>query len=304
MVNLAAARIRATFAAVGARGVLHACDVETPMRGISVDAGQRVPLASTYKLLVAVAVLRAVDSGRLEPTQRIRVPVNRTPGPTGIGAMRDAVSMSVRDLLLLALTVSDNAAADVLHDLAGDDNIQGVALDLSLRSVEVRGRVRDFVSSIPRDLGVAGSDVPAALAHPEARSKLSALDPSRTTAGSMRDLTRLLRAIWRDQAASSASCAELRRLLGLQVWPHRIAAGFPEDDVAVSGKTATLPGLRGEAAVIEMPDGRSFAVAAMAHSVLLPLNQPRVDTALGTAARIAVLALHDADAGHDPQDRD
>ena len=125
------------------------------MRDISVDAGQRVPLASTYKLLVAVAVLRAVDSGRLELTQRVRIPLNRTPGPTGIGAMRDAVSMSVRDLLLMALTVSDNAAADVLHDLAGDENIQGVALDLSLRSVEVRGRVRDFVSSIPRDLGVA-----------------------------------------------------------------------------------------------------------------------------------------------------
>lgn len=292
-------RIRATFAAVGARGVLHACDLDAPSREIGVDAGHRVPLASTVKLLVAVAVLRAVDAGRLDAAQRVRVRADRTPGPTGLGAMRDPVSMSVRDLLLLMLTVSDNAAADVLHDLAGDENVQGVASDLSLRSVEVHGRVRDFVTSIPHDLGVAAADVPVALAQDDARSRLSALDPARTTAGSMRDLTRLLRAVWRDEAASPAACADLRRMLALQVWPHRIAAGFPEDDVAVSGKTATLPGLRGEVAVVEGPDGPGVAVAVFATSGLLPLNQPRVDAALGAAARIAVTALRRPAGGAD-----
>jgi len=284
-------RVRATFSTVGARGWLHAHDLGAPLREIDVDAGHRVPLASTYKLLVAVAVSRACDSGRLSPKQRVRLGARRTPGPTGLAAMRDPITMTVRDLQQLMIAVSDNAACDVLHDLAGDENVQAVADDLGLRSITVRGRVRDFVASIPRDLGVPPTQVAATLAQPDALDLLSALDPARTTSGSPRDLTRLLRAIWQDAAASPEACSELRRCLGLQVWPHRIAAGFPEDQVIVSGKTGSLPGLRAEAAVVEMPTDRAYGIAVFARSHPLPLNQPRVDAAIGAVARLAVHAL-------------
>jgi len=287
------ARLRATFTATGTRGWLYAQDIAAPGHELDLDGGQRVPLASTYKLLVAVAVLRACDTGHLALRQRIRVGARRTPGPTGLGAMRDPVSASVRDLLLMMLTVSDNAAADVLHQLVGDDGVQAVADDLGMRSTTVRGRVRDFVLSVPADLGVPLEDVPAALARPGALDRLSCLDPARTTSGSPRDLCRLLRAIWTDGAASAPACAELRRLLALQVWPHRLAAGFPEDEVLVSGKTGTLPGLRAEAGVVELPTGRAYAVAVVTRSGPIPLNQPRVDAAIGAAARIAVLTLEE-----------
>ncbi len=92
---------------------------------------------------------------------------------------------------------------------------------------------------------------------------------------------------------SASACAELRRMLALQVWPHRLAAGFPEDETLVSGKTGTLPGLRAEAGVVELPTGRAYAVAVFTRSRATPLNQPRVDAAIGAAARIAILALEE-----------
>lgn len=104
-------------------------------------------------------------------------------------------------------------------------------------------------------------------------------------------MTRLLGAVWREEAASPQSCAELRRLMGLQVWPHRLSAGFPDDDVVVSGKTGTLPGLRIEVGVVETGDGRRTAVAVFTRSASSRLNLPQADAAIGTAARLAVDAL-------------
>jgi beta-lactamase class A len=286
-----AARVRGVFETVGVRGWLHVHDVADPPHEVDVDAGHRVPLASMFKLLVAVAVAREIDAGRLEATARVRVGARRTAGPTGLGAMRDPVAISVRDLVLLMLTVSDNAACDALYDLVGADTVAAVPTALGLRGTTVRGAARDFLGSIPADLEVEPREVASALARPGALERLRVLDPARTTSGTPRDLTRLLRMVWRDEAASADSCQELRRALALQVWPHRLAAGFPEDDVVVSGKTGTVPALRAEAGIVERPSGRTFAIAVVTRSATAALNLPRVDAAIGATARMAVDAL-------------
>ncbi len=101
-------------------------------------------------------------------------------------------------------------------------------------------------------------------------------------------MTTLLGMIWRNEAATPESCAEIRRSMGLQVWPHRLASGFPYDDVAVSGKTGTLPTTRNEVGVVEYPDGGRYAIAVFTRSIGTAQNQPRADAAIGSAARIAV----------------
>ena len=92
--------------------------------------------------------------------------------------MRDPVAMSVRDLVLLMLTVSDNAACDVLYDLVGSDAVAAVPSALGLRATTVRGAARDFLGSIPTDLGVEPREVASALTSPGALERLSVLDPA------------------------------------------------------------------------------------------------------------------------------
>lgn len=59
----------------------------------------------------------------------------------------------------------------------------------------------------------------------------------------------------------------------------------------VSGKTGSLLSLRHEAGVVEYPDGRRYAVAFCTRSLSPALAQPRADSAIGTAAPLAVDAL-------------
>ncbi|GAA4307738.1 hypothetical protein GCM10023178_73840 [Actinomadura luteofluorescens] len=106
-----------------------------------------------------------------------------------------------------------------------------------------------------------------------------------------RDMTRLLSMIWRDEAAPPAESAAMRRLFGLQVWPHRLSSGFPYDDVVVSGKTGTLPTLRNEVGAVEYPDGARYAVAVFTRSMVPVAVLPEADAVIGAAARIAVESL-------------
>ncbi len=130
-----------------------------------------------------------------------------------------------------------------------------------------------------------------ALTDPHVITRLRALDPARTNRSTPRDMTRLLGAVWRDEACPPEYGAAVRRVLGLQVWPHRLASGFPFDDVHVAGNTGSLPTLRNEVGVVEYPDGGRFAVAVFTRTAHTAAVLPAADAVIGTAARIAVDAL-------------
>jgi beta-lactamase class A len=150
-----------------------------------------------------------------------------------------------------------------------------------------------MVAALAADAGV--EDVQAWLeADPRRLARLSVRDPARTNAGTAREMTSLLAALWADRAASPEACAAIRRLLRLQVWPHRLASGFPED--AVAGKTGTLPGIRNEAGVVTYPDGARYAVAVFTREASLQSVRPAVDASIGTAARLAIEHLRRGDA--------
>ncbi len=63
-------------------------------------------------------------------------------------------------------------------------------------------------------------------------------------------MTRLLAAIWWEEAASPEACRDMRRMLTLQVCRHRLAAGFPDDEVRVAAKSGTFMNLRHEVGVV------------------------------------------------------
>ncbi|GAA5187952.1 serine hydrolase [Rugosimonospora acidiphila] len=283
------ARIRATFDAAGVSGWLHAVDIDRASE-VELRADEPVVLASVFKVPLVVAFFRAAEDGRLDPRAPVTVPLaERSGGPTGIAAMLDPVTISLRDLAYLALTVSDNAAADVLADHVGLDNVAETLDALGLHRTRVPLLTRDVAALTREDL----DEQRGLVTDPAAVSRLRVLDPLTSNRSTARDCTRLLALIWRDEAAGPASCGAIRRLLSLQVWPHRLASGFPFDDVSVAGKTGTLPTIRNEIGVVEYPDGGRYAVAVFTRSTSTALNLPRADAAIGLAARLAVEHLRE-----------
>jgi beta-lactamase class A len=277
--------------APGQRAWIHARDVDGG-REVGLDADARVPISSIAKLALLTALHRRADAGALDLAAPRTVPVEgRTLGFTGLSVFSDPATLSLRDLALLMITVSDNAAADALFDVVDLDCVNREMAALGLPGIALRQTLRDLFAMLREDTGAAG---PAdAAAHLDDPARLRVLDPDQASSASPRDLTALLAAIWRDEAASPEACAEMRRVLGLQVWPHRLASGFPSDDVRVSGKTATLPTMRHEVGVVEYPDGGRYAVAILTQTGSPAPTQPRADAAIGAAGRTAVELLRE-----------
>ncbi len=281
--------VERVFRSAGVTGWLHAVDIDDG-REAGLRADEPVVLASVFKVPLLLELHRQAERGLFDLTERVAVPAtDRTGGGTGLAAMLDDATLSLRDLAYLMMAVSDNTAADVLLARVGREAVNALLDGLGLTATRVVQNCREMLTSLWVDAGVADqSAVTQACTDPEVVARLSALDPAAGNRSTPREMTRLLAMIWRDEAAGAASCAAIRRLMALQVWPHRLASGFPFDDVAVSGKTGTLPTLRNEVGVVEYPDGGRYAVAVFTRSFGTAQNQPRADAAIGAAARMAI----------------
>ncbi|TDE00043.1 serine hydrolase [Jiangella asiatica] len=276
--------VKGAFADAGVTGHLHAVDIDSGAEA-GLDADAPVVTASVFKVPVLVELCRQAAAGERSLTDRVRVPAApRTLGPTGLSVMLDDIELSLRDLAYLMMSVSDNHATDVLVRLLGIDRINAGLAALDRHDTVVMGDCDYLFSTIAEDLGGsidAMDEAPSLLG-------LRALTAEQTNRSTARDTTALLRRVWTDDGLAPDAAAEVRRIMALQVWPHRLTSGFPMDDVKIAAKTGTLSHVRNEAGVVEYPDGSRFAVAVFLRLPGREFRNPAADAVIGRAARIAV----------------
>ncbi len=271
--------------------------------GVGFDEDLPVTPASTIKVPVAQTVLNAIAEGRLDGLTRVVLPASRrTPGPVTVSLMADDVEMSLRDLVTLSLTVSDNPATDALIAAVGADAINGLVVSLGLENTWLRSDLMTMLDELAVESGFRDFDALLAVEHgpadptpDELRQRIAAtaaLDPARGSRTTARDSVRLLQAIWEDRSGPPEACATVRRGMGHQLTRHRIATGFAPE-VTVAAKSGGLLGIvRNEIGVVTFPDGASYAVAVFTRTDPARRADARfVDAGIGTVAAEAVARL-------------
>ncbi|MFI6596710.1 serine hydrolase [Nonomuraea sp. NPDC050536] len=250
-------------------------------------ADEPVLAASVFKVLVALEAFRLMPGGR----ERVLVrPGDRTAGPTGFSTFEDEVEVSVRDLVRMMLTVSDNAATDVLIERIGLGGLRDALDRLGMYGTAVPYTLRGMLDSIGAGAGfgdwaglAAADGVGMEVVWESAAMRTE--HGIRTTA---RDMARLLRMIWRDEAGPAEACARVRALMAQQVTRHRLAMGFGRD-ARVSAKSGSLFGVvRNEVGVVELPGGRRYAAAVFTSAREPYADENAINSAIGEAAALAV----------------
>lgn len=284
------ARIRATFDDAGARGWLHAVSLDHPDQTVALDPDVVVPIASVYKLPLLAAYCHLVDAQKLNPREQLTLaPEDRIPGPTGLSILRDPVTMSLRDLAVSMMTVSDNAAADALLQRVGVDRLAQLLQSFGLEHTRVRRGAAGNLKELRRRTGASDVDSAfAVLADNDQTDPVGVYDAAGMSASSARDMTTLLASLWSGRLLSEEQTAFAQKVMQQQVFSQRLASGFPYDGVRVAGKTGTFGALRHEVGVVVMPGGDAYAVAVFTHAARGDYRLPRVDAAIGEAARLAV----------------
>lgn len=280
----------------GVTAWVHATRLSGPTGEVTLAGDEPVAMASLYKLPLASAWADLVSAGALDGGERLTFsPEDRCPGPTGIAMLYDEVSLTLRDTVRLMLAVSDNAAGDVVLQHVGADRLARWLADAGLTNTVVRHGSAESLRIVQRETGATSTALAErALAHVEHDVVTSQYDPALAGASTAGELCQVLRVLW---SRTGPAHSLVRDSLAHQAWRHRIASGFPHDDVAVHGKTGTLGRLRHEAAVIGFPDEHPVAVTVLTRAARAERHLPRVDAAIGEMARVAVGSLRMPAAG-------
>lgn len=296
--------LRELFESAGCDAFLHVCDLDGPGE-VALDADALVVSASVFKVSVALELFRQAAAGELDPTERLRLDPRQSLGaPTGLSLFTDEVEVSLRDLAVSMLTVSDQLATDALLGKVGIERVNELTRSLGLEHTTIVADVRTTFDSLAREVGF--DSWRAFTAHPWSESPSDetgqvlermraarVCDPAQATRTTPRETTQLLGAIWRGEAAAEEACASVRSLMAKQLQRERIARGFRDPNIRFSGKTGTFGGaFRNEAGVVELPDGGRYAVAIFTRAHALYERQRDIDDAIGITAGRAVETLH------------
>lgn len=265
-------------------------------RTVSHRGGERFPMASTFKVAVALAVMAKVDSGTISLDDSLDVmprdfrigpsQVADTVGPRG---GRTTVGTLVRSMLVY----SDNAATDRLMRMMGGPaavqahlaarGIQGISVD------RYEGQVHwDYsgVAEVPPDTAWTREEFERRMAAVPAAQKEAAharffADPRDT--GTPDGWAQLLIQLQRGDGVS----AQGRELIldGMRRSPTglaRIRAGVPRG-VEVADKTGTIGRTTNDVGIITLPDGTHVALAVFVRNSTRTNEQ--VEPAIAAVAR-------------------
>ena len=268
-------------------------------RSAWLNPDEAFPMASTYKVPIAVRLLSMVDDGELALDQRVDIGTEEySPGSGMLAKLLDdpGLSVSIHNLLEIMLLISDNTATDRLLDTVGG----GGAVTAHMRAIGVDGvRVdRPTIRLIGDWLGV--EDMPSASgrtwddyvalvdALPEAEREQAKfafeLDPRDTA--TPRGMAMLLEKIWRGEALSSASTDLLIDIMErCETGEARLKGLLPEGTV-LAHKTGTIGRTTNDVGVVTLP-GDAGDVVVVAFVKNSDLSGPERERAIAVAARAA-----------------
>lgn len=201
---------------------------------------ERFPMASVFKIPIAIALLQRVDKGEVFLTKEVTItPEQFAPGhsPLRDSANGKPVTLTIGRLLESMLGESDNTSGDYLLGLAGGP----AAVTRRMRELGIDGiRVDRPEAETIRDVLSPGG--PARYAK----------DPRDTSTPNA--MLKLLVKLQRGQVGLSAESREiaLRIMSETQTGLHRIRAGIPAAAM-LAHKTGTMNGTLNDAGII---DGR------------------------------------------------
>jgi beta-lactamase class A len=242
------------------------------------EGERRFPMQSVFKMLVGAAVLAEVDAGRMALDEAISIGAKDLSPPRSpiADAWPGRAVYSAEELLVAAVSDSDNTAADVLMKrIGGPGAVSGWLQAQKIEEVRVDRYERELQ---PEALGLAsfrpawkGASFDTALATVPQAQRLAAAeaylrDPrdTATPRGMMVFLSRL-------DAGELLSPGSTRRLITIMAnsprGPERLEAGFPKG-VTFAHKIGTGSSFGGrtsaynDVGIFTLADKRSYAITA------------------------------------------
>lgn len=248
------------------------------------------PMASVFKVPLLVQLFRRIEEGALTLDDRVELRAeHQSPGSGVLKEFRPGATVTVWDLAVLMMIVSDNTATDILYEkVGGGEAISATMRELGLNSITVpydckgllnaaagldpADRRPETLSETKRRLrsGEVAVDSPALASTPE--------NNCATPADMMEIFTRMeQRTLF-----SAAACDGMIDILLRQQLNQRIPLMLPQP-FKVAHKTGTVYDVRNDSGIIYLPNGDPIIFCAFTKGVH-PTRWQEGDNAIARAA--------------------
>src|SRR5438034_4544734 len=204
------------------------------------NADRVFPAASSIKIAILLEFYRQDQEARAGAKGTARLDDIYTFDPKDLvedsriiaGLTAGVTRVTDRDLAQFMVAVSDNAAANILYDRVGKDNVNAMLHSLGLSKTMLRRKMMDIAAARHGDENVA----------------------------TPQEMVRLLEAIFKEKALDKQSTAELIRQLSTKKDSY-IPRYLPEN-VQVANKPGELEGVRTDSGIVFVPN-LPFAISVM-----------------------------------------
>jgi beta-lactamase class A len=245
-------------------------------RAAFLNRGERFPLASTYKVPIAVQLLTLVDEGKLSLDSMLELrPGDLHPGSGTLTRLLDdpGVILSVRNLLELMLLISDNSATDLCLRTAGG----GQAVTQRMRALGIDGISvdRPTVNLIADYLGIADMPPPSewttstfeslyeATTEAQRDSAEAVFDADPRDTATPEGMAQLLARLWHGEILSDSSTALLLDIMRRSTTGANRLKGYLAPGTEVAHKTGTIGGTTNDVGIITLPDDAGHVVTVV-----------------------------------------
>jgi len=206
-------------------------------------ADTKVRTASTIKLPILCALESLIDAGKVRWDERLALKADdKVTGSGVMGNLADGTDLTVRNVAILMIIVSDNTATNLILDRitadAVNDYLDAIGLPLTRSNRKVRGdgtKLKD-----PTGWSRAG------LIEENKKYGLGVTTP--------REMVRLLELLEQGKVVSPAASKDVLDIMKMQHEREGIARHAP-DDAEIASKHGSLDALRSDVGIVYTPGG-------------------------------------------------
>jgi beta-lactamase class A len=247
-----------------------AIHIETGRR-VSLNGNERFPMASSYKVPIAVQLLTLVDQGKVRLDQMIEL--NASDLHPGSGTLTNlfkqpGVALSVRNLMELMLLISDNSATDICLRLAGGaEAVTARMKELSINGITVSrptiGLISDWLGLTEADWSSTELKYKRTLNDEERKAAAKKFDADPRDTSTPEAMADLLVKIYRKELLKPASAELLYDIMRrCQTGDARLKGILPAG-TEVAHKTGTIGGTTNDVGIITLPDNAGHVALAV-----------------------------------------
>jgi len=244
-------------------------------RRVSLNGAERFPMASTFKVPIAVQLFSRIDKGEVKLDQMIEI--KQSDLHPGSGTLSDlfnkgGLALSVRNLMELMLLISDNSATDVmLRTAGGAEAVTARMRALGIDGINVNRSTAQLISDWIGATGLPPEDQwsPAlftsayrAVTPEEQKAAGKRFDSDPRDTATPDGMAALLERIYRKDILKPGSSELLLDIMRRCRTGDARLKGLLPQGTEVAHKTGTIGGTTNDVGIITLPDNAGHVAIA------------------------------------------